>query len=244
VGHTGWSDPVIYSYDQIERLALIEKTVGALAVDPLYALDFGCGTGEFSQMLLKKDMKVYGYDPYVKPKITESRFDYIGQHSEINRTVCEPLGLILSVTVLDHILNESELLDELKYLRTMIASTGSFLLLEYALDEDTGKPKSSYQAFRTMNQWRNYFARSRWAIAAVIPVAHPVLAPSRGFNNFERNAFISAIRGIAQRRYFKKLLLPVLRIRARTVFCRYGLEEVVSSPLKLILCRPDVEEIR
>jgi hypothetical protein len=238
MGHTGWSNPIIYAYDQIERLAIIERTIEALDIEKDCALDFGCGKGDFSRMLLKTGFKVYGYDPYVKPNILNHNFIYINNHNQLNIFIKEPINIILSVTVLDHIMNESEFYDELAYFRTKVADNGFLLCLEYALDEDAEETNCIYQAFRTLPQWQKHLADSGWQILNVISIPHPAIAPSIGFMHYQYLPFISLIRKLAQRRYFKKLFLPILKIIAQSVFSNYGSGNVEMSPLKLIICKP------
>jgi len=239
MGHTGWSDPIIYSYDQIERLANVESVIENLNIKPNHIFDFGCGTGDFSRMLLNKGFKVYGYDPHVNPRLLNPKFFYIEQHDQIDDFIKEPVGLILSVTVLDHILDDEEFYDELVYLRTKIAKTGFLLCLEYALDEGAIQKKSSYQAFRTMDQWKTHLAISGWQIFNVIPIAHPSTAPSIGFSNYQKSILILLLKMIAQRRHFRKTLLPILKYKAQSVFQHYGIGNIEKSPLKLIICKPE-----
>lgn len=44
------------------------------------------------------------------------------------------VGLLLSITVLDHISNDQDFESELGYFRGKISEQGVFLLVEYALD--------------------------------------------------------------------------------------------------------------
>ena len=82
-GHTGWSDPVVYAYDQLERLEIIKSVVSKNKFKNGVALDFGCGTGDFSKLLLKMGFSVCGYDPFVKPSIGSSKFTYASTYTQI-----------------------------------------------------------------------------------------------------------------------------------------------------------------
>jgi hypothetical protein len=59
-GHTGWSDSAIYAYDQLERLAIVGSAIERLGNGPETALDYGCGSGDFSPLLLRSGLRVWG----------------------------------------------------------------------------------------------------------------------------------------------------------------------------------------
>lgn len=139
-GHTGWADPAIYVYDQQERLALVEAVINKLSIQCGNALDFGCGTGDFTKLLLSKGFSVCGYDPYVRPAINSPRFSYTDSLQQIHLTECSK-DLALSVTTLDHILDERELLDALSIIRACVKPDASFIMLEYALDSEADRKK-------------------------------------------------------------------------------------------------------
>ena len=61
-GHTGWSDPIIYSYDQKIRLNTVKYILKSLSIRGGSALDYGCGTGDFSVLLSKFFDKVKATD--------------------------------------------------------------------------------------------------------------------------------------------------------------------------------------
>mgnify|MGYP002684269118 CR=1 FL=1 len=63
VGHTGWSDPAVYAYDQRLRLAAVRDAIAALPGGAhAAALDFGCGVGDFCALLAPRYGRVVGYD--------------------------------------------------------------------------------------------------------------------------------------------------------------------------------------
>ena len=52
-GHTGWSNPMVYAFDQAARIATIERLLIDLTLPKNLALDYGCGVGDFSKVLTK-----------------------------------------------------------------------------------------------------------------------------------------------------------------------------------------------
>src|SRR5215472_683344 len=136
LGHTGWADPVIYSYDQPERLAIVEAALSRWSANRGVALDFGCGTGDFSRLLLRLGYTVCGYDPYVQPQLSSRGFTYATSYEDISIKE-HSATLVLSVTALDHILEEHAFLEAIISIRRLLRQTGVFICLEYALDPGT-----------------------------------------------------------------------------------------------------------
>ncbi len=234
IGHTGWKDPIVYAYDQIERLAIVSNTLESIEVWPQTAIDFGCGTGDFSCLLMEKGFRVWGYDPFVSPSISHPLFTYIAERKKLK---AEKVGLILSITVLDHILDDNELEAELTYLRKNISERGLFLMIEYALDESISA-RNKYQAFRTTVEWRRHLEKTGWEISSIKKVPHPNTAPSLGFTNYQKGAHVRLIKRLSRIRILRTVSLHFLKMYAEKSFDKYGIGDVNRSPLKLITCKP------
>lgn len=239
-GHTGWSDSVIYIYDQLERLKLIKAAVSQLPQKRGIALDFGCGTGDFSRLLLGMGFTVCGYDPFVRPKIDLARFSYASTYQEILAT-CD---LILSVTTLDHILNEQELCEALQVIRSRLRSNGCFLMLEYALDSESDRSDchllADHQSFRTLSYWRDLLNRNCFAISSLSPVAHPLLCPSPGYHAYAGSLFARIGRRLP-RSLFRRLHYEFLLSRYAAKCANASPQSIIcdgKSPLKLLYCSP------
>lgn len=236
LGHTGWRDNVIYSYDQVERLSIVSNQADQLDIYRLNALDFGCGTGDFSRILIAKGFRVWGYDPHVEPKIYHPSFIFSSDLSG-NFLQDGEAGLILSVTVMDHILCNEEFENRLKYLREKISKNGFFILIEYALDNQVKKP-TSYQAFRSMDRWINSLNQAGWKIHLSKPIPHPVLAPSKGYIHFRNSFMVNILQKLFGKNRLPRVNLKLLSTYAKFVQKKYGVYKVESSPLKLIICKP------
>lgn len=234
IGHTGWKDPIIYAYDQIERLAIISTKLNAIDVWPKVAIDFGCGTGDFSNLLLKKDFVVWGYDPYVSSDVSHPQFKHVTEKQDIDT---ERVGLILSVTVLDHILEDDAFEAELLFLRNKISEQGVFLMMEYALDESRSK-RDRYQAYRTTEDWRKHLEKAGWEIISTELVPHPNVSPSIGFSTYSKCMFVKPLKRLSRINFLYDSSLRILTIYAINVFNKHGIGDVNQSPLKLMTCKP------
>jgi SAM-dependent methyltransferase len=187
-GHPGWNDPVIYAYDQIERLKLIEAMVSASFSPGSCALDFGCGNGDFSRLLLRLGFKVFGYDPFIKPSLRDKNFTYANSYAGLSQL--SDIDLALSITTLDHILARENARDALVKIRHTLREGGRLYMLEYALDSSTDREtfdlKSDYQSFRTLEDWKDLLESTGFHILSIQSGSHPTLNPSPGYRKYAR----------------------------------------------------------
>jgi SAM-dependent methyltransferase len=238
-GHTGWADPYVYAYDQLERLRVVAWALDEVAARGGRALDFGCGTGDFSRLLLGRDFEVCGYDPYLTPRLEHPRFVHAARREELPFAPCS-VDLVLSVTVLDHLLEEPALRRAIDLLRDQLRAGGRLLLLEYALDSaDDRTPEmrgSSYQAFRTHAEWIDLMSRRGLAHEGSFAVPHPKSSPSQGYRIYRRRPLVRIVRRLDLPRRAPGLSLPLLRGAATSVLSRGfpALPHPAPSPLKLM----------
>jgi SAM-dependent methyltransferase len=237
-GHTGWFDSAIYAYDQMERLAIVGDALERITPAPQTALDYGCGSGDFSRLLLRMGMRVWGFDPYVTPSLNARGFTHLSSPRAISR-MDVPLDLILSVTVLDHVLSDDELSHILALFRSSISEGGALIFVEYALDTDAPRPASAYQAFRRHEEWQRFLDMAGFVITLSSPVPVYPASPSDGFRVYWESKVTKYLRGISNRdQPFVRLVRALLRAQARRIFARYGAGRVRQSPLRLMTARP------
>ena len=131
-GTTGWSDPIVYAFDQGIRVRVIktllkEKSGGVL-------LDYGCGTGDFSKALEEQFESIYLYDiSDLALNIARNRIENAMPIKIEQLNLNEYRGLfdvILSITVLQHIVNDEEMNYTLDCLNNSLKKGGWFLVLE------------------------------------------------------------------------------------------------------------------
>lgn len=240
-GHTGWADPVIYAFDQYERLSTIRRALECTSVVAGSAIDFGCGTGDFSRLLLSMGYSVLGYDPFVNPDIPSPAFRYAASFREFDIPL-QSADVAIAITVLDHVLDEDSVLRDLEEIRRRLKDYGIFLMMEYALDSESEARKirgNGYQSFRTVSTWRRLLENSSFMIEGISPVPHPIDSPSLGFLAYKQslitrisnkakslgvpNGPISKLRNFNSKRFVRKFST---------------LAFIQASPLKLFRVKP------
>jgi SAM-dependent methyltransferase len=189
-GHTGWADPAVYAFDQLARLAAVERVLAAATVGRGLALDFGAGSGDFSRLLAKYFTKVSAFD--ISPVVTAHAQAKYGRIANIEfrhgASVKDlPLAdgsfdLILSVTVLGHILDDSECRDILSFFRRKIVAGGIFVALEAtpAAERDGG----GYQCFRTREHLRELFGEAGFTLQQQYGFYNPEEQASQSYNRY------------------------------------------------------------
>ena len=240
-GHTGWSDPNIYIYDQQERLSLIEYMLGKETIKHGMALDFGCGIGDFSKLLISYGFKVCGYDPFVRPKIKTNGFNYASNYEHIANDVSS-LDLAISITTLDHILDENEIQRAFAIIRKYLKPDGIFYMMEYALDSETDRDtfalRNDYMSFRTLSQWKDLLNQASFRILDVRPVSHPAFSPSAGYTTYIRHPLVRLRGCLSHTPFITFWYDSLLKRYARTLIEAFPpwIQSDTSSPLKLIRC--------
>jgi SAM-dependent methyltransferase len=239
-GRTGWFDPVVYAYDQQERVKLVKEAISRRPVKGGKALDFGCGPGDFSRLLLSLGFSVCGYDPFVKPKIPSRAFRYASSYDQISFRN-HAASLALSITTLDHILDEDDLRLALTTIRDCLKDGAEFYMIEYALDSEDDRVrfsmKNDYQSFHTLSYWNQLLKQSALQILDIASVPHPFISPSSGYLPYLQSGVVRIIRRYPRFRSFRGWRDRLLRWQAARLLqasARAGHDG--SSPLKLIRC--------
>jgi ubiquinone/menaquinone biosynthesis C-methylase UbiE len=194
-GHTGWSDWMIYGFDQLARQKAVQSVLTSM--NPRQrnrALDFGSGTGDFASLLSRSYADVLAFD--ISEKALEVAKAMYGRNKKIayyqadaiwNLPLAdESFDLVLSVTVLNHIMDDEVMRSTLAYLARKLEPDGRFLALEYSPPIVEGQ-SSNYQRFLTFAQWKEHFGRSGFALDRYYGFYHPMLAPCKSYDAYSRN---------------------------------------------------------
>lgn len=165
LGHTGWSDQLVYEYDQPCRLAAVTRIVDRL-VPSLHGravLDLGCGTGDFAAAFSARGAHVTAVD--ISPAVIElarhRHRDDPKMAFKVADLTADDLGtnafdVVNSTTVLQH-LDAEGLRRGLAGIARTLRPGGVFLALELVHEEPWLVPGSRARVGHSMARWRQAF---------------------------------------------------------------------------------------
>lgn len=185
-GHTGWADSRIYRFDQRCRLLLFKRWLDESGLKPGSALDYGCGTGEFSRLLLREGWTVTGYDKFISPAVAHDKFTATRDRTAAGKS--GPFDLVISITVLDHVMSDGEFAQELEFIRQTLKPAGRYFFLEYS--PPAAVSRSDYQAFRTMARWAQALQNAGLSLERTEPFFHPDEAPIPAWRDYDRSGVV------------------------------------------------------
>ena len=123
-GHTGHAEPFYYCFDQEARLFAFFKIINTLIIESNVALDYGCGSGDFIEILEKNFKNVVAYDVSekivfkAKQRFKTDKILVTSNIEEINNR--QNFDLIITVTVLQT-LNKYQLKSSLHFLKNKLS---------------------------------------------------------------------------------------------------------------------------
>ncbi|HEY1267362.1 MAG TPA: methyltransferase domain-containing protein [Candidatus Binatia bacterium] len=245
-GHTGWADPVVYAFDQAARLAAVERILASTWVRRGLALDFGAGSGDFTRLLAKHFARVLAFD--ISPIVTahaQAKYGSIRNiefcHGESVKNLALEDGsidVILSVTVLGHILDDSECRDTLSFFRRKIDNKG--ILIAFEATPVAERDGGGYQRFRTREQLRKLFDEAGFTLQKQYGFYNPDEEASRSYIRYARDFRVRLL----QRLRFGKLARAVFRNTAGKILaagndCLWDARP--ADPMSVMIFAPNVE---
>lgn len=157
-GHTGWRYPCTYGFDQPLRIKVVKELVERYVQHKETLLDFGCGTGEFSGALKNDFCQITAYDPCAdvleKAKGELKDIKHISFVDSFNSLAEMGMSydVILSITVLQHIMSDQELKNTFQFMYREIKQSGIFVIMESFTShiESNYERDWTYQDFKSM----------------------------------------------------------------------------------------------
>jgi len=135
-GHNGFTDPVLYSVDQSNRLKEIDKVLeNTQHASERVAIDFGCGDGDFTELLIRHGYKVYGIEIsknallHCKKRFRRN-FYPLTCDEFINYSESLQASIILSVTTLQHLVEEHDYTSVLNAFAKHAKQNATLIVLE------------------------------------------------------------------------------------------------------------------
>lgn len=185
-GHTGWSDPATYAYDQRLRLKAVAARLGPVDV----ALDYGCGVGDFCALLATQARQVVGHDLSAEALARAARLNpapNIRYEADAQAVWAQRYDLVLSITVLQHVTDESELSAVLHRFAASLQPGGRVIVLETLAGaaQDAG-----YLKRRTLAQLEAAFAAAGLSLLSRDGFYHPSECPTPAFRAYRSRLLV------------------------------------------------------
>lgn len=185
--HTGWGNFLKYAFDQPARLKAIAAILDAHAPRGDAAFDYGCGSGDFSALLATRYRTVTAYDISDEviriarqAHLPASGITFSSDPACLETSISDgSLDLVLSVTVLGHILDDDELVRQLEMIRRKLKPGGKLIAFEYSLPSKVGA--SDYQRFSTFVEWKSLFGRAGFSLECDYGFYHPDRRPTLSY---------------------------------------------------------------
>ncbi|RMH57429.1 MAG: class I SAM-dependent methyltransferase [Candidatus Hydrogenedentota bacterium] len=186
LGHTGWADFATYCYDQCLRLKAIDKVLKDQKRHFRCALDFGCGTGDFSRLLARCSDFVIAVDiaeeviRIARTRKMSSAITFTRFSSDVFENTFD---VILSVTVLQHIVDEKEWKMIIDSMVNSLEEEGLLILLE-TFGSMTEPQEET--VLRPLNVFLERVGSKGMTLLFQSNFHHPEIVPTKAFRWFRR----------------------------------------------------------
>lgn len=191
---TGYQDNKISSFDQLMRLKCTDNILGEYIanLNTQILLDFGCGKGDFSIYFSGKINCIYAFDISKEIlRIAQNRNNY-GNIKFINSldSVSEKVDIVFSITVLQHILDDNELVLTLQKIHEKTNPHALFIALE-SIDEDIFKiNQPAHLNARTFKKWVSLFGEGGFYLLESRSFYNPFLIRTTSYIKYEEKTYL------------------------------------------------------
>ena len=194
-GHTGHAEPFYYCFDQQARLFAIDELIKNSNSKKETALDFGCGSGDFIDILNKHYKTIYAFDisevvvKLAKKNFNESKITISDNFNQISSN--KPFDLILTVTVLQTIKKE-ELESTIQTLKELLSENGSLICMEFFRNEELTGEENQMKA--TINEWKNILASNKLKIISEHNFYNPIIEPTKSWYYYNTKLYLKILK--------------------------------------------------
>jgi ubiquinone/menaquinone biosynthesis C-methylase UbiE len=226
---TGFSDFSIAFFDQRMRLFCVEqllRELGFFDKPQKKLLDFGCGSGDFLEHFSPLFDRAVGCDTSDEIlAIAKRRFEK-APNVELTSTLeqIEPgFGIILSITVLQHILDDDELISVLNELHRLLLPKGNIIALESVATSGRDYSFPSYLKARSVGDWEKRFRQAGFLIKSRRPFYNHFYHPTPSSRTYMQ-------RTRAARSMYRVIGKLFGNVRLFNAWFRSAARDVLSSP--------------
>ena len=194
-GHTGHAEPFYYCFDQQARLYAINELIRNTTIKKGAALDFGCGSGDFINILKSHFEKIYAYDvsevviERAKKRFNQSNIIISDNFNDI--TSIKSIDLILTVTVLQTFKKE-ELETTIKILKELLSENGTLLCMEFFREDDIMGEYNEMKA--TTSDWKKILAKNNLKIISTKNFYNPIIEPTKSWYSYNTNLYLKILK--------------------------------------------------
>lgn len=193
---TGYRDLYIASFDQLMRLKCTNKILNeytdAKRIRKGILLDFGCGKGDFSEFFCDKFEKVYAFDKSQEILKIAQTSNAKGNIQYINSfdTIKDKVDFVFSITVLQHILDDVELLLTLKQIHEKTNPGSLFIALESIEENIFRLNQPAHVKARTFENWINFFKKAGFKLIESKSFYNPFIIKTDSFKTYEARTLL------------------------------------------------------
>jgi ubiquinone/menaquinone biosynthesis C-methylase UbiE len=192
-GATGFTDYSIAFFDQLMRLKCIEQILSEHEIldrRNSVLLDFGCGTGDFLAYFSKSFKNVIGYD--VSEEVLSIASHRLQRFSNIEllrsiENLDAKCDVVLSITVLQHILNDNELRDALSKISSLCKNGALLVAMESVSSLSVVVSHPPHLKARSLNFWVDSFKESGFEVVAVRSFYNPYLLVTPSYTKYAKS---------------------------------------------------------
>lgn len=171
-GHTGDVDSLIYAYDQPQRLRAIGKALSYSGVrinTDTKILDIGCGTGDTVSLFISKGVAdITAIDiadeviNYARKRFAnEKRVKFFVMRAEDLDFLPNSFDLVLSVNVLQHIINEEAFSQAIENMIKVTKVGGHMLTMDFSPAKVRVRKPTSFLVVRSKKEYIQAFEHNR-----------------------------------------------------------------------------------
>ncbi len=194
---TGYIDYSIAFFDQLMRLKVVERLVRQYAdfnIKSASMLDFGCGSGDFIVYFSDKVKNIVGYDISDEIlKVARERCKNLSNVSFENdlSKVKGKFDIVLSITVLQHILDDDELKESLRKIGDLCNKGTIFLVLESVKSDNSANMQIlDYLAFRKAEYYKSILEDVGFKVLSVKNFYNPYFLKTSSYKRYLRKVRI------------------------------------------------------
>jgi len=195
-GHTGWRIAPLYAYDQQIRMKTVSKILQKICFvidESKTILDIGCGSGDFIKIFADKNANVMGFD--LSNSVVESTSKRFINYKNV-KIWCSDIvnanlstnhfDLVTSITVLQHVISDEELVISLNQISDSMKDNGYFLLIESVAKDSRGEADTFYMKPRPRDQWLSFFRNANLHVVKETSYPHLALSLLQLLNRLTR----------------------------------------------------------